>query len=375
MNTEFIMIIKKLIQENGREVLLTSARCKALLADYTGGMYKKESRQLIAAIDARVPNVIENTSDLNICRKQQITILNNEFSLTEEAANDVVNLLILILKDEKINCKYCTSCGKELSDEWILCPFCGTSISVKNKNSNNLSNSKNMVKIKSGNFMMGSPDGEYEHNSNERQHNVVISSYYISIYPVTQIEYEELIKESPSYFKGDNLPVENVNWYDAIEYCNIKSKKEGFTPVYTIEGSEVWLDQFANGYRLPTEAEWEYACRADTKTPYNTGVTIKDITGWYNLNSGDTTRPVGLKPANEWGLFDMHGNVWEWCWDLYGVYKCVDDQKKKNVSSTHRVLRGGSWNNNAACLRSASRGSAHATQRFQNIGFRLARNE
>lgn len=123
---------------------------------------------------------------------------------------------------------------------------------------------------------MGSPESEMQRETDEVQHNVTVSNFYIGRYEVTQKQYEEVMGENPSNFKGDNLPVENVSWYDAIDFCNKLSQNEGLTPVYTIDGDNVGWDRSANGYRLPTEAEWEYAARAGTTTPFNTEDSISD---------------------------------------------------------------------------------------------------
>ena len=234
------------------------------------------------------------------------------------------------------------------------------------------------VRINGGTFTMGSPANEASRGSNETQHQVTVSSFSIGKYPVTQKEYQEVMGSNPSYFKGDNLPVERVSWYDAVEYCNKRSQKEGLTPAYTISGSgdsrTVSLNRSANGYRLPTEAEWEYACRAGTTTAYNTGASISDNTGWYSSNSGDKTHPVGQKTANAWGLYDMHGNVWEWCWDWYGSYASGAQTDPVGASSgSYRVGRGGGWYNSAVGLRSASRSYDNPGYRFDHIGFRLVR--
>jgi len=181
---------------------------------------------------------------------------------------------------------------------------------------------------------------------------------------------------NPSKFKGDNLPVEQVSWYDAIEYCNCLSQREGLTPVYTVTGINVitW-NQNANGYRLPTEAEWEYACRAGTITAYNTGAAISDNTGWYIRNIRNTTHPVGQNPANPWGLYDMHGNMCEWCWDWYGGYSSDAQTNPKGASSgSGRVIRGGHFHDYARHLRSAYRNFNTPYSRFNNFGFRVARN-
>ncbi|MCL2719954.1 MAG: SUMF1/EgtB/PvdO family nonheme iron enzyme [Treponema sp.] len=233
---------------------------------------------------------------------------------------------------------------------------------------------ENMVLINGGNFLMGSRMSEWGRQSNEGiQRQVTISSFYINKYLVTQKEYQEIMGENPSVFKGDNLPVERVSWFQAIEYCNKKSLKEGLTPVYTINGSQVSWDRNANGYRLPTEAEWEYACRAGTTTPYNLGSFINDI-AWYADNSGRKTNPVGLKQANAWGLFDMHGNVAEWCWDWFADYTTVVIDPSGPASGQNRVHRGRSWNDTAESLRSANRGYAHPQNTSSFTGFRIVRN-
>jgi formylglycine-generating enzyme required for sulfatase activity len=225
---------------------------------------------------------------------------------------------------------------------------------------------------------MGSPTNEPGRESNEVQHQVTVGSFYMGKYEVTQKEYQEVMGTNPSNFKGDNLPVEYVSWYDAVEYCNRRSQKEGLTPAYTISGSEnnrtIAWNWNANGYRLPTEAEWEYVCRAGTTTAYNTGASISDSTGWYGANSRDKTHPVGQKPDNRWGLYDMHGNVWEWCWDWYEGYSIAAQTNPAGaVSGTSRVLRGGSWYNPAGGVRSAYRSNGDPHDRGDNIGFRLVR--
>jgi len=244
------------------------------------------------------------------------------------------------------------------------------------------------VWIQGGTFTMGSPPNEPDRRDNEIQHQVTVGSFYMGKYEVTQKEYREIIGTNPSNFKGDNLPVEMVSWYDAIEYCNKRSQKEGLTPAYTInkrqadpnnknrrdnvEWAVTW-NKNANGYRLPTEAEWEYACRAGTTSAYNTGANISDDTGWYNANTG-STRPVGQKPANAWGLYDMHGNVWEWCWDWKGVSTSgARTDPVGPASGSYRVLRGGAWFYPAMFARSAHRGDGNPNDRGRSFGFRLVR--
>lgn len=245
-----------------------------------------------------------------------------------------------------------------------------------------------LIHIKGGQFLMGSPASEFRHGTDETQHTVILSEFYLGKCAVTQKEYQQVMGESPSNFKGDNLPVENVTWIDAIRFCNARSKKEGFTPAYAIvragEKMVVNWDKSANGYRLPTEAEWEYACRAGTVTPFNTGDNITDRQANYyghypykNAPRGryrEKTLPVGSFTANSWGLYDMHGNVWEWCWDLYGVYEASSQTDPDGPDSGNfRVNRGGGWNDFGRHLRSAYRAATPPLNRTFNVGFRLAR--
>jgi formylglycine-generating enzyme required for sulfatase activity len=257
----------------------------------------------------------------------------------------------------------------------------------------------NMVRINGGTFAMGSPPSEPQRETNETQHQVTVNSFYMGKYQVTQKEYQEVMGTNPSGFKGDNLPVENVSWYDAVEYCNALSRKEGLTPAYTIDKSRsdsnnksesdtlrwaVTWNRNANGYRLPTEAEWEYACRAGTTTPFNTGNNITtgnanyDGNYPYNNNAKGTyrekTTAVGSCAPNQWGLYDMHGNVFEWCWDWYGSYASGAQTDPMGASSgSNLVLRGGSGYDNGQYLRSANRSSLTPSYRGSDLGFRLVR--
>jgi formylglycine-generating enzyme required for sulfatase activity len=256
-----------------------------------------------------------------------------------------------------------------------------------------------MVLIKGGTFTMGSPANEAGRESGEVQHQVTVSSFYIGKYEVTQKEYQEIMGTNPSNFKGDNLPVERVSWFDAIEYCNKRSQKEGLTPAYTIDKSRndpnnksgddprwiVTRNVNANGYRLPTEAEWEYACRAGTTTPFYTGNNVTtsqanyDGNHPYNNNAKgiyrDKTTTVGSFSPNGWGLYDMIGNVSEWCWDWYDSFSGNTQVDPVGaLSGGNRISRGGDWYYNAYSLRSAFRGGANPTSQATNIGFRVARN-
>jgi formylglycine-generating enzyme required for sulfatase activity len=256
-----------------------------------------------------------------------------------------------------------------------------------------------MVRINRGTFTMGSPSNEPQRSSDETQHKVTINSFYMGKFEVTQKEYQEVMGTNPSKFKGDNLPVEQISWYDAIEYCNRRSQREGLSPAYTIDKSRSdpnnksesdtfrWVvswNRNANGYRLPTEAEWEYACRAGTTTPFNTGNNITTSNANYDGNypynnnaKGEyrgKTSPAGSFAPNPWGLYDMHGNVFELCWDWYGNYTSGAQTDPVGTSSgSGRVIRGGSWDDGGRDISSASRYYFGPDDRSDCVGFRLIR--
>ncbi|MDR0476177.1 MAG: formylglycine-generating enzyme family protein [Treponema sp.] len=232
----------------------------------------------------------------------------------------------------------------------------------------------NMALIRGGIFTMGSPVNELGRSGNEGpEHQVTVGSFFMGRYPVTQAEYQEVTGRNPSAFKGSNLPVEQVSWFDAVEYCNKLSIRDGFIPAYIIDGSDVSWNLDANGYRLPTEAEWEYACRAGTQTPFYSGISA-DEAGWHFGNSTGKTHPVGEKQPNPWGLYDMHGNVLEWCWDWFGNYAEEAQTNPQGASSgANRVYRGGCWSFTALQTRSAYRFGNKPGIRTYLVGFRVAR--
>jgi formylglycine-generating enzyme required for sulfatase activity len=211
------------------------------------------------------------------------------------------------------------------------------------------------MRIPGGSFMMGSPAGEGYGNEHP-QHRVTFNSFFIGMYEVTQKQYRDLMGENPSYFKGDDLPVEQVSYNDAMKFCKRFSAKYGVKA------------------RLPYETEWEYACRAGSATTYYWGNNVNDAYCWYEKNSGRTTNPVGQKLPNALGLYDMSGNVWEWCMDWYG-----DDYYQSSPAGnplgpragSSRVRRGGSWDNRDGDLRSAFRSWDLPDDRSSNDGFRV----
>lgn len=252
------------------------------------------------------------------------------------------------------------------------------------------------VLIKGGGFKMGSHENEPWRSPDETPHIVTVSDFYISPYEVSQREYREVTGANPSAFSGDNLPVENVTWLEAAAYCNALSKREGLTPAYTVAGGTVTWDRSADGYRLPTEAEWEYAARAGTQTPFSTETYISpdeaDYYGHYPLeieNNYFAQEKLPTKPGvyrqttvhvysfapNAWGLFNVHGNVAEWVWDYYGPYGPSGAADPAGPETgTLRVYRGGGWNDFAKHIRSAYRAVLPQDKASYNLGIRLARN-
>lgn len=230
----------------------------------------------------------------------------------------------------------------------------------------------NLVSISGGTFVMGSPESEENRVEDEIQHNVTVSDFYMAEHEVTQQQYEAVMGENPSSNEGVNKPVENVSWFDTIEFCNRLSEQEGLTPVYTIDGDTYTWNQEANGYRLPTEAEWEYAARAGTTTAYSTGDSITQEQATFG---GGGTTDVGSHEANPFGLYDMHGNVFEWCWDLHGEYSEEDQTNPVGAESRDtRVLRGGSCADQPLYLRSALRVYYPPTTEYFDVGFRVVRS-
>jgi formylglycine-generating enzyme len=275
----------------------------------------------------------------------------------------------------------CPECGKGIKTEWTVCPYCRSKIRTENGTLSPIE----LVSVEGGSFMMGS---EVE-SSEKPVHKVTLDSFYIGKYPVTQKEFEEVMGYNPSYFKNIDNPVEEVSWYDAVMYCNKRSEKEGLSPYYKItemEYDDVSISEArvfvlgGKGYRLPTEAEWEYSAKGGQKSrgyKYS-GSNNPDEVGWHGDNSGGQTHPVGKKKPNELGIYDMSGNVDEWCRDWFDDSYYQRSPEKNPLgpgSGSYRVKRGGGWSSNAQGCRSANRGSSRPSNRFSIVGFRLTRTK
>jgi len=212
--------------------------------------------------------------------------------------------------------------------------------------------------IPPGEFMMGSPPEEKERYSNEDQHRVTLThGYWLGDTPVTQALWLAVMGENPSHFQGEpRRPVEQASWEDCQHFCaRLGARVQGLT------------------CRLPTEAEWEYACRAGTRDARYGEL---DAVAWYAKNSGGETHLVKLKAANPWGLFDMLGNVWEWCSDWYSQYSRAAQRDPAGAAAgALRVMRGGSWGHGAGDVRAAYRGADPPGFRYASLGLRLARDQ
>ncbi len=237
-----------------------------------------------------------------------------------------------------------------------------------------------LVLIPSGEFLMGSPDSDKDARDNEKpQHHVQITRpFYLGIHEVTQGQYRAVTGENPPRFKGssDDLPVNWVSWNEAIAFCDKLSKRDGMKPYHHFGGSVQRLG--GEAYRLPTEAEWEYACRAGSTTRYNFGddaVSLNEF-AWVRGNSGGRSHPVGQKRPNAWGLYDMHGNLWEWCEDWYDemYYQHSPGADPLGPSrAASRVFRGECWLDPPPACRSAFRVGLAPGMRANYLGFRVAR--
>ncbi len=233
-----------------------------------------------------------------------------------------------------------------------------------------------MIPIPGGRFLMGDkgqPDAT--------PHEVAVSAFLMDSTLVTQSQYQKVMGANPSRWKGADNPVEQVRWSDAVRFCNKRSELEGLRPCYDLS---TWKCNFDNdGYRLPTEAEWEYACRAGTSTPYFFGADASKLGdyAWFDKNSGGHPRPVAQKKPNPWGLYDLGGDLWEWCNDFYKVDYYKDspptDPRGPDAGQT-KVVRGGSWRAGAEMCSSAYRynenpGYADVCFGYDIYGFRCVR--
>ncbi len=235
-----------------------------------------------------------------------------------------------------------------------------------------------MMALPAGSFAMGDDAGD---SDEQPAHQVSVSRFLIDVHEVTQESYVKLMGKNTSKFKNPQSPVERASWVLAAQYCNMRSSLEGFAPCYDTETYQ--CDFEANGYRLPTEAEWEYACRAGTARRWSFGANEAELGrhAWFKANGEKTTHPVAGKEPNPWGLYDMHGNVAEWCNDFYAESYAHGEgalNPSGPASGEERVLRGGSWKSSPDSCRSSARyseppGFADVCFGYEAYGFRCVR--
>ncbi|NIM16910.1 MAG: SUMF1/EgtB/PvdO family nonheme iron enzyme [Candidatus Aminicenantes bacterium] len=232
-----------------------------------------------------------------------------------------------------------------------------------------------MVPVKGGTFKMGSSKGKY---GEKVEHRVKLNSFYIGKFEVTQQEWKAVMGSNPAYRRGSICPIHFIDWYEAVEYCNQRSRKEGLTPCYSGTGDNITCNFEADGYRLPTEAEWEYASRGGSQSRHYrySGSNDPDEVAWYARNIVVFFQPVGQKKPNELGIYDMSGNIWEWCWDRYDFDYYRDSpgiNPRGPLSGLRRVLRGGCFAYPEYFLRSTARFRFEPNRKGINIGLRVVR--
>ncbi len=234
-----------------------------------------------------------------------------------------------------------------------------------------------LIFVEGGSFAMGCFDPRIPCDDDESElRDVTVYAFYISTTEITQGLWEDIMGNNISIVREPSLPANNISWYDAVKFCNNLSLKYNLNPCYTIRGQKVTCNFKANGYRLPTEAEWEYAARGGKsgKMKLFSGNDDPLQVGWYRENSNGKMRPPKQKSPNELGIFDMSGNLWEWCWDWYAPYsgEQVIDPKGPD-KGTGKVLRGGSWNYDSKSARNSNRFYTSPNSRSATFGFRVVK--
>jgi formylglycine-generating enzyme required for sulfatase activity len=350
--------LRTMLVQYGQSVCQDAKRCEALLRDFCPE-YKCELNLLIAALKEGIPQQLLKPSphiSIEFTIKRLAQTLHDNLGIAESFAFWAVEswaLALNVLTQPIAQTQHQHSPPPKQTPTPQIIPPQTESLSTQWRNP---ITDIEVVKIPKGSFMMGSPYNEPDRCSNEKLHRVNIThDFYLSKTLITQAQWQAVMGDNPSRFKGNNLPVECVSWLDVQRFIAQLNHKTG------------------QQYRLPTEAEWEYACRAGTSTPFYTGHVLTAKEANFNRTVGQTS-VVGSYPPNPWGLYDMAGNVWEWIASLYDAnYKFSEQLLSNNDTSSRRVLRGGSWNNKPYNLRSASRGNNTPDLRNYDIGFRLSR--
>ena len=374
-------VLRSLVLEQGTDIYKAENghKLKAFLSDIAVA-FPKERKTLNIAIQENIPSKLlgydkKAEDERQIAMYDCVYQLEEDCGLSKERATEVVNYLAVGLGwSVKLQQKPTSQEPQQqptqpaASSAPVQQPSQPTPIPPQ------VNTPQNMVCVEGGTFLMGS-----ERYDNEKPvHEVKVSSFYMGKYEVAQEEYQDVMGSNPSDFRGNNRPVENVSWYKAVEYCNRLSKKEGLTPCYSGSGDNITCNWNANGYRLPTEAEWEYAARGGINKDdyiYSGSNDINEV-AWYIKNSWRKTHNVGTKKANSLGIYDMSGNVDEWCWDWYDeayYSKSPRNNPTGTSAGADRVVHGGYWYD--VSVRCAVFYRSHGNQglRQDNIGFRVVR--
>lgn len=410
MNQDIIDSLRKILARHGREVLGSRQKLEGLLEDYLQNRYPGEQRVMLTLLEAGQVRKLGSGEVLDESRMRDLAfVLGQQFYIPQEASYLGIRAWQAAFSPDAplpperslsgADCGSSGNAGRGASSPFqgcdagsfgvFRCRACGQhqlcltpqeqatqlcfACSRKEEEAaggkrlckslpGTYTNSLGMdfVLVPPGVFLMGSPDSDEDAREDERpQHLVTISQpLYLGRYPVTQAQWQAVMGKNPSAFQGENRPVERVTWEDAQAFIRKLNAQEGHVR-----------------YRLPSEAEWEYACRAGSRTRYCSGddAGLLKPYAWYWGNSGGKTHPVGQKQANAWGLYDMHGNVWEWVQDRYGEYPAGAVLDPEGPSSgTNCVLRGGGCCNYASRCRAAYRDFNTPGGRYSNVGFRLA---
>jgi len=389
MNQESSKQLIEIVKRYGIKILDEPRKVESLLRDFCGE-YRKEIAALVGAMREGIIEELQRSSGgthINVTIMRLSKRLEDNQALSEEAsiwAVETIAIALGIMSEKEAKGVRKAQVERKPVETKTGATYRQDSIESEIKTSNG----DELIYVKGGSFIMGDTWGD-GFSDEKPTHKVELTyDFYVGKYPVTFDEYDRYCKETGAEKPSDwdwgrgRRPVINVSWFDAIGYCDWMSDVEGLARAYDnagnlidSRGNETMDTSKVKGYRLLTEAEWEYAARGGKKSmgyKYS-GSNSPDSVAWYKSNSGDKTHEVGQKKRNELGLYDMSGNVWEWCSDWYGSYSSSVLMNPYNNSGSGRVFRGGSWFYNATYTRVADRNFNTPTGTSSNLGFRITR--
>ncbi|HRV02577.1 MAG TPA: formylglycine-generating enzyme family protein [Mesotoga sp.] len=391
MNNEARKQLIEVVKRYGIKILDEPRKVEGLLKDFCGDC-KKEIFSIVNALKERAGNDLMNSSKSNTVRiaiGRLSSKMQSDLGMSEEVAvwsiESIAIALGIMSEKEAIGAR-----KAQVEQKPVETKTGATYRQDSRESEIKTSNGDELIYVEGGSFVMGDTWGDGDSDEKPTHKVELTYDFYVGKYPVTFEEYDRYCKETGATKPSDwnwgrgRRPVINVSWFDAVEYCNWLSEKEGLPIAYYGDGN--LLDENrrkteditrVKGYRLLTEAEWEYAAKGGkTKKSMGykySGSNSPDSVAWYDSNSGSKTHEVGHKKSNELELYDMSGNVWEWCSDWYGSYSSLAQTNPYNNSGSRRVLRGGSWFNDATYTRVANRGSVSPTSTVNALGFRICR--